>query len=91
MRTLLAKEGYDALKAELLWVFDLTDEQRADRNLDLPGLGDKLPSVLTGEVMALVPKDTSQVTWSARSSCTNFLLWSGHTWLPTMTKKISAN
>ena len=56
MPTLLAKEGYDALKTELLRVFDLSDEQRADRILDLHGLGDKLTFVLTREVQALILK-----------------------------------
>ena len=47
MPTLEAQSGYTALK----------NGQRADRLLNLPGLGDKLPSVLAGEILALVPKD----------------------------------
>ena len=51
-------KSYTALKEALLEVFELTEEQRAEKLLHLPGLGDKRPSKLAAEIMALVPEGT---------------------------------
>lgn len=37
---------YNALKTQLLWVFQLSDEERAERLLSLNGLGDNKPTEL---------------------------------------------
>ena len=50
---------YEALKSVLLEAFDLTKSQRAAKLLHLQGLGDRLPSVLTSEIVALVPEGIS--------------------------------
>ena len=49
------EKSYATLKAALMEVFDLTEEQRAEKLLHLPGLGDKRPSKLAAEIIALVP------------------------------------
>ena len=41
----------------MLGVFGLTKQQRASKLLHLPGLGDKKPSKLAAEIVALVPDD----------------------------------
>ena len=50
---------YQMLKTALLEAYDLTETQRATKLLHLQGLGDKLPSVLTSEIIALVPSGKS--------------------------------
>ena len=47
--------SYETLKSALLEAFNLTESQRAAKILHLQGLGDKLPSVLASEIIALVP------------------------------------
>ena len=47
--------SYSTLKDALLEAFDLTETQRADRLLHMPAMGDKLPSALVAEILALVP------------------------------------
>ena len=44
---------YDYLKAKLLEVYGLTDDQKADRLLDLTGLGDWKPSQLCAHIQGL--------------------------------------
>jgi len=44
---------YAALKTQLLATFGLTRRERAAKLLDLPGLGDRKPSVLLSEMRAL--------------------------------------
>ena len=45
---------YLALEKRLLDTFDLSDNERAARLPNLPQLGDKKPSVLMGEMLALI-------------------------------------
>ena len=52
----IAGQSYAALKDALMEAFDLTASQRATKLLHLPGLGDKRPSTLISEIIALVPK-----------------------------------
>ena len=47
---------YARLKRDLMGAFDLTVPQRAAKLLHLPGLGDKRPSELAAEIIALVPE-----------------------------------
>ena len=47
--------SYETMKLALLDAFDLMQAQRAAKLLHLKGLGDKLPSVLASEIVALVP------------------------------------
>ena len=47
---------YTRLKRDLMGAFDLTVPQRAAKLLHLPGLGDKRPSALAAEIIALVPE-----------------------------------
>ena len=51
------RKEYEELKKALLDVFGLTKQQRASKLLHLPGLGDKKPSKLAAEIVALVPDD----------------------------------
>ena len=53
----ISKQSYTGLKAALLGEFELTTKQRAGKLLSLPGLGDKRPSTLVAEILALVPDD----------------------------------
>ena len=59
MPTLEEEADYDTLKQELLFAYELTHAQRAAKLLHLPDLGDKLPSTLAAEIIALVPKDAT--------------------------------
>ena len=47
---------YARLRKDLMGAFDLTVTQRAAKLLHLPGLGDKRPSMLAAEIVALVPE-----------------------------------
>ena len=51
----ISKQCYTGLKAALLGEFELTTKQRAGKLLSLPGLGDRRPSTLVAEILALVP------------------------------------
>ena len=44
---------YEYLKSKLMGVYGLTDDQKADRLLDLPGLGDWTPSQLCAYIQGL--------------------------------------
>ena len=50
-------QQYQTLKDVLMKAFDMTSEQRAAKLLHLPGLGDRLPSKLAAEIIAILPKD----------------------------------
>lgn len=49
-----AEGKYDQLKARLLGTFGLTQQQRASRLLNIAGLGDRRPSELMDEMLALL-------------------------------------
>ena len=49
----LAVGKYEYLKSKLMGVYGLTDDQKADRLLDLPGLGDWTPSQLCAYIQGL--------------------------------------
>lgn len=49
-----ATEKYNALKTQLLRLFQLSDEERADRLLSLNGLGDSKPTELMENMLALL-------------------------------------
>ena len=51
--------NYQMLKEALLEAFNLTVTQRVAKLLHLQGLGDKLPSVLASEIIALIPSGKS--------------------------------
>lgn len=48
------KDKYNKLKARLLSTFSLTKQQRASRLLNMAGLGDRRPSELMDEMLALL-------------------------------------
>ena len=52
----IRSKRYEELKEALLNVYGLTEQQRALKLLSLPGLGDKKPSKLAAEIIALVPE-----------------------------------
>ena len=47
--------AYDNLKARLTGAFSLSDPEKADRLLDMTGLGDQTPSQLVDRMLMLVP------------------------------------
>ena len=47
-----ANDKYQALKQRLLATFDLSQQERAARLLNMPGLGDRKPSVLMDDMLA---------------------------------------
>ena len=47
---------YTALKARLTEAFEITDDEKADRLLDMNGLGDKTPSQCLTVMLNLVPR-----------------------------------
>ena len=51
--------SYDTMKKALREAFDLTRAQRAAKLLHLQCLGNRLPSVLASEIVALVPESNS--------------------------------
>ena len=56
---------YEYLKSKLMEVYGLTDDQKADRLLDLSGLGDWKPSQLCAHIQRLTVR---------MSSCDGFFL-----------------
>lgn len=48
------EEKYSAIKQRLLGTFDLSPQERASRLLDLPDLGDRKPSELMDDMLALL-------------------------------------
>ena len=50
-------ESYATLKSRLVQSFALTDYQRAEQFFKLPGLGDRRPSELMNNMLALLPSD----------------------------------
>ena len=59
MPTLEGDANYNMLNWELLLAYELTDAQRAVKLLHLPDLGEKLPSTLAAEIIALVPRNAT--------------------------------
>ena len=50
---------YEYLKSKLMEVYGLTDDQKADRLLDLSGLGDWKPSQLCAHIQSLTVRMSS--------------------------------
>ena len=50
-------DAYGTLKTRLTTTFSITDSEKANRILDMSGLGDKTPSQCLSDMLMLVPKD----------------------------------